>query len=494
MIGDVQHILQGSEKTPDASKDNATPGSLSNRGIKKPSKSTDRGYRKPEGMKRELYNLISGKDITSVIPTDVKKSYKQKFQTGFRSVRKYKWTPFTNEARTDGLMLHHWARTDKIDPNQPYPFSKFNKVIDIPTYTDEEYDNHLKCAKWSRDETDYLFDKCRQFDIRWPIVYDRYDCKKHGVNRSVEDLKDRFYSILHEITLLRDPNASPIAYDSDHERRRKEQLGKQWNRTKEQLQEEEDLTAELRRIELRKKEREKKAHDLQKLINMVEQPASPSTAGMNGAASAKRKNAFRTKTGSVSTAAPTFFNPRLQLDISVTALRFSEFKSSGAHLRCQEMKLPTNIGQKKLKNIEVVLEKCKMELNPVASESIMKTYNDFRSQIMLLQELKTALQTSEFELESLRTRMQENGKDFEIVSRFRISNLVEGGLDEDQVGGEGMATTSRRITSYIDGNLKDLTAYQIASRKRKVPTAAAAPAATPSPVVPVDPKRSRKVI
>lgn len=148
------------------------------------------------------------------------------------------------------------------------------------------------------------------FDLRWPIVYDRFDCKKFNQNRTVEDLKERFYSITYELGILRDPSSSPTAYDAEHERRRKEQLNKQWNRTAEQLQEEEDLTAELRRIELRKKEREKKAHDLQKLINMSEQqPASPSAGGIGGAASAKRKNAFRTKAGSISTTATTFFNP-----------------------------------------------------------------------------------------------------------------------------------------------------------------------------------------
>lgn len=43
-----------------------------------------------------------------------------------------------------------------------------------------------------------------------------------------------------------------------------------------------------------------------------------------------------------------------------SSLRFPEFRSAGAHLRSQEMKLPTNIGQKKLKNIETVIEKLKL--------------------------------------------------------------------------------------------------------------------------------------
>ncbi|CAI5438656.1 unnamed protein product [Caenorhabditis angaria] len=470
MIGDVQQILRGGNAEKNE-KDIAKTGNLTNPSSKIASKSLP-NVKKPEGMARELYNLMSKKELSSVMPTDMRKSYKNpKFQMGFRNVRKYKWVPFTNEARLDGLQLFHWQRVDKMDNNQPYPFARFNKVIDIPTYTDEEYDNMLTCNKWSREETDYLFDVCRKFDIRWPIVHDRYDKSKFGVSRSMEDLKDRFYSILHEIMTSRDPNSTPIAFDAEHERRRKEQLCKQWDRTKEQLQEEEDLTAELKRIEQRRKEREKKAHDLQKLINMSDQPASPSTSGTNGNNQfSKRKGTFRTKTGSVSTSSTSIFNP---LDISVTALRFSEFKSSGAHFRSQEMKLPTNIGQKKLKNIEVVLEKCKMEMNPIGSEATMKIYNDFRSQIMLLQELKFALHTAEFELESLRTRLQDVGKDIEIEPRMRVSNLVEGGLDEGSIGEPTQPQTTRRITSYIDISYKDITA--LTSRKRKIPSALLTP-------------------
>ncbi len=34
-------------------------------------------------------------------------------------------------------MLSHWARA--ADEGKPYPFAKFNKGLDTPTYTEEEY-------------------------------------------------------------------------------------------------------------------------------------------------------------------------------------------------------------------------------------------------------------------------------------------------------------------------------------------------------------------
>ena len=34
-------------------------------------------------------------------------------------------------------MLSHWRRT--ADEGKEYPYAKFNKPLDIPAYTDEEY-------------------------------------------------------------------------------------------------------------------------------------------------------------------------------------------------------------------------------------------------------------------------------------------------------------------------------------------------------------------
>lgn len=42
------------------------------------------------------------------------------------------------------------------------------------------------------------------------------------------------------------------------------------------------------------------------------------------------------------------------------AIRYHEFRSSGPHLRSQEMKMPSNIGQKKQKNIDIVIDKLKL--------------------------------------------------------------------------------------------------------------------------------------
>ena len=65
-------------------------------------------------------------------------------------------------------------------------------------------------------------------------------------------LKERYYGIVEKLeTLHADPSkaaAKTFAYDADHERRRKEQLCRLYDRTPEQVEEEEILRAELKKV------------------------------------------------------------------------------------------------------------------------------------------------------------------------------------------------------------------------------------------------------
>lgn len=66
--------------------------------------------------------------------------------------------------------------------------------MEIPTYSDSEYNQHLKCEGWTKEETDHLMDLARRFDMRFIIMADRYDSEKFS-KRSVEDIKERYYKI-----------------------------------------------------------------------------------------------------------------------------------------------------------------------------------------------------------------------------------------------------------------------------------------------------------
>ena len=75
-------------------------------------------------------------------------------------------------------------------------------------------------------------------------------------NRAIIQLclifKERYYGIVEKLeTLHADPSkaaAKTFAYVADHERRRKEQLCRLYDRTPEQVEEEEILRAELKKV------------------------------------------------------------------------------------------------------------------------------------------------------------------------------------------------------------------------------------------------------
>ncbi|CAJ0575399.1 unnamed protein product, partial [Mesorhabditis spiculigera] len=437
---------------------------------------------------RELMSILTstGKelvDLDMALPSLTRQGvYTTKLQPSIRRPRKWFWAPFKNEARNDGLELCHWLRQDRKRLKIPYLFAKFsNQDPGIPTFTDEEYEEHLENEDWTKEETMYLLEVCGRFDLRWPIVFDRYDQTVFGEERTMEDLKERFYSILSEVEQLRSPTAPRHDFDADNERKRKDQLERLWSRTSEEWIEEQQLKIDMERLEQKRRQRERRALELQRLITTSYEMAAPASPSANSAALMK-KNQSRGRAGALMM--PT---PNVNLDLASTQLRFSEFRGSGVHLRSQEMKLPTNLGQKKLKNIETVLEKLKLDMNPLGSEKIVAVYNEFRSQIMLLQELKATLQTTEYDLETVAARLQQQGTMLEIDPKLRVSTLPEGGLSNTFLECPGAPLSRRRITSYLELLTKADGSH---TRKRKI-TGPTHPPAAASPTPP-EIKRTRK--
>lgn len=56
-----------------------------------------------------------------------------------------------------------------------------------------------------------------------------------STRRTMEEMKERFYNAVNELNTVRNEKAEVLYYDAEHEKRRKEQLIKQWNRTEQQV-------------------------------------------------------------------------------------------------------------------------------------------------------------------------------------------------------------------------------------------------------------------
>ncbi|CAL1700231.1 unnamed protein product [Somion occarium] len=237
---------------------------------------TSERARKPEGISRELYSLI-GPSAPTLAAQLAKPRLKQKPNLGGGGRVKWEWQTFKNAGRTDDLRLSHWAKTG-TDPEAEYPFAKYNVQPTSYVYSQDEYSRFLEDKEWTREETDYLFELVREYDQRFYIVGDRYDYPG-GSPRTLEDLKDRYYSVCRKLVRNR-PWAgdeaskaqliSSFQFDKDREATRKKYVACLENRTKAQIAEEDALYVELKRLEQTERRFKKNRDELLRTLLGVE--------------------------------------------------------------------------------------------------------------------------------------------------------------------------------------------------------------------------------
>ncbi|KAI4191203.1 MAG: hypothetical protein L6R41_000250 [Letrouitia leprolyta] len=281
--------------------------------------------RRPGGLEREIVALHGDRPAPPLAINEVVK-YKEKPRRPQR-IRHWEMTPFKNQARRDGLILKHWHWRDDVNttalPSTPadshaaseeqderitkasaeYPYAKYDIRVDKPSYSQEQYDTKLRSENWTKDETDYLVDLAYEFDLRWVIIADRYDYKapqpvhegdamavavptKH---RTMEDLKARYYQVAAVAMTLVNPLTSMsesefavhekmTKFDPVVETKRKQFAEGMLLRSQEEVQEEETLLLELKRIV---KNEEKFIQERQEIYARLETVPSQGSAAVN---------------------------------------------------------------------------------------------------------------------------------------------------------------------------------------------------------------------
>ncbi|CAN3376234.1 hypothetical protein DIURU_003750 [Diutina rugosa] len=146
-------------------------------------------------------------------------------------------------------------------------------------------DEPVAKVDFSYEETEYLWDLCQVFELKWPIVYDRYNYM--DTNRSLEELKEHFYRVC--IKLLEGTGASSTnddfispapnsalvdslkAFSRKRETDRKVYLENLLKRTPAEIAEEESLVIEARRFEMAAK---KMLMERSNLLALLDSPST----------------------------------------------------------------------------------------------------------------------------------------------------------------------------------------------------------------------------
>uniref|UniRef100_A0A158QEE4 DNA methyltransferase 1-associated protein 1 n=1 Tax=Hymenolepis diminuta TaxID=6216 RepID=A0A158QEE4_HYMDI len=381
--------------------------------------------KRPGHIPREVWGLQNTfkNELPPLLPSNEEPVYKQpKIEFGSGRIRKWKWVPFKNAARKDNLELYHWRR-EGSDATDEYDFARLNKHIEVPTYTDTDYKAYLQDNKWNQTRTAHLMDLARQFDVRFIHMHDRWDTEKFPPRPAIEEMKARYYGILAALDKIRGTNLSQgLRYDIDHEILRRKQLNLLHGRSKEEVEEEERLVTELERIETRRRVREKKQQDLQKILNQAEQLDTGSydeATGLGVTGTRRGTQSGISNVGQVERRKSTVegFGNRavggsLGASLASTASAVNASLSFTANLTFHDLS----------KTPGVHLNSQGVNPCPPATKEIVEAYNRLRSNILLLYDLRGAQLNCDYDLQSAKARLEHFAPD-KIPARLANLNL-----------------------------------------------------------------------
>lgn len=471
-------------------------------------------------------NNVSSDRMSSVTTSDVTVRVGNRLIASRTPAKPWVWAPFASSARTDGLLLHHWVRAGVEYTD--YPYARFDVHLDPLKCTDEDYSMlskyYPKCFPdeeddktsiisgspandaWTRGETERLLELARVYELRWPVIHDRWVCLFGLRSRSVEELQHRYYSVGSAMARMKveraaaaeveasggmpsadsvasssalpnttkrgssvatsgtknssasnrsaeeraiahaiatgDPTAQPpidiptsgtsnqSVFDMDKERIRRYNLDLLWFRTKKEEREEEELRAELRRIETQLR-RLKKSGGAQFLEGGAStggrkgaQQNFPSAGSSSGSSSVVPSRASSRTSSPVPTpfpassasysAAPTF-DP-VALD-NAFASAVPVPTPGTPYLQSARMVNPPaggpgGINKTLLKRMDVVLKELNCPDNPTPTRRVCDVYDSVRKNIVTLLSLQKIAAKKESDVAVRRARLSRltNGK------------------------------------------------------------------------------------
>ncbi|KAJ2974129.1 hypothetical protein NUW58_g8756 [Xylaria curta] len=292
----------------------------------RPTKKQRTGALRPnlKGLAREVQSL-GGDNPIAIVPEIA--SFKKRRFGSRKPAARWEMSRFRNSARNDqSLQLRHWKKetedqsratsqpqsdgqtpgengseaakkTDTIDDSG---FAKFNVQVNVPQYSDGQYNSNLANDDWTKDETDYLFGLARDFDLRWPLIWDRYDYQElpehvkeekdaDGIDpdtamipvpkpRTMEDLKKRYYEVAAKMMAVQKPvqymstvefslHEMMANFNPATETQRKKFAQDALSRSTDEAREEEQLLIEVRRIVARQQKLNQDRQDLYRRLD-----------------------------------------------------------------------------------------------------------------------------------------------------------------------------------------------------------------------------------
>lgn len=300
---------------------------------------------------------------------------------------KWIWTPinFQPEKSANKPEIPHWIQ--KNNKNKVFHFSKFDMPLIIPEFTDQEYDEHLANLepKWSKEEVFYLWGLLKAYQMRFFVVFDRYDQEKYP--RSLDELKNKFFTINNKLAQVKGLKKSPyynFQFNYAHEKLRKYQLEKYILRSKSKHLQEKQLEDQLKKLDVQIKRKEKEEANLKKLIEVgIDKLDIPDVDKLIQSKELKQHSLF-------------------------------QYSEKCAYLRGSVMHGPfPNLSIKLNKKIEDVMGELSIPEKPMPTKLIHAKYDQLRKSILKMFSLQIHLKNKEAEKKRLGDKIEKTKREKE---------------------------------------------------------------------------------
>jgi DNA methyltransferase 1-associated protein 1 len=357
------------------------------------------------GLKRELIKLIGG--VPSIVERSTHKVVKRS---------NWVWSKFSNPSRKDKLQLEHWQR--KEDVGKEYDTS-YNRSIEIVEFTKDEYDKLIKPndRNWNYEQTMYLWDLIKQYQLKFVIIFDRFDEKTYG-ERTVESLKDRYYSVARTILEHRRLFDHPIiksGYNYEQEIKRRTYLEKTMNKSFAELKEEnyimemaENLNKKMEKNENFEKVLNQKLSELPPVNqNNLQQNAMSIDEGensINNFSENKLLNNIENENKKIESFGESNNNGQTFEDFLKDNITRND---SFVYLRSQKLKHNLPVSEKIQERVDNYMKEFNIPEKLIPTAKVEMAYDNLRNNVILYTSLKKYLDKKQKEYDFLQKKYQE---------------------------------------------------------------------------------------
>ena len=310
-----------------------------------------------------------------------------------------RWVKRTH-IRHDKMQRTIWEREVEKFVNNPAIIHRNEEHKSILTLTDEEYNTYFQRLDveqiptsddaavlddpkawprviaeskrpWTLDESRYLvrmYQKlttrfvCYPSDFscmtplhhfRWPVIADQYNF--NGLQRSVFEIKSRFFFIFDLMCFVRDKRHFMSDFDSDDEFLNRKRLKADLNIHPDIHKQIAQLENELMNTSPSELEPPPRIPTVVE-INPAPVQKSLTTARSSSSVPPSRMPSVPKSTARINLEQSIDYEKKIEAALDTSVLRFFNNQTAGPHLRSQEFKLVSNVNPKKRANIENVIE------------------------------------------------------------------------------------------------------------------------------------------